>query len=207
MRQPLQLTHVDISYDDVLVRLGYAKGKTQIDAATNDMITAAITLAHKLLAPRSILASAPPVFIGETTLSLEPGLRIVSGDIVRLIKPCVVAWGFAVTIGPHLEEKKAALLAEHETTQALILDAVGSVAAEQLAEDTHHAIEQMSQTQGLKVTRRFSPGYGDWPVSAHRDFLTWLGAERIGISLTSHSQMLPEKSVSALLGAHLPVSK
>jgi cobalamin-dependent methionine synthase I len=58
----------------------------------------------------------------------------------------------------------------------------------------------LAAKRGLVTTRRYSPGYGDWGVSAQKDFLAWLGAGHIGIKLTESSQMLPEKSVSAILG-------
>lgn len=45
---------------------------------------------------------------------------------------------------------------------------------------------------------RFSPGYGDVPLSFQRPFLEWLEARRIGVTLTESCLMQPEKSVSAL---------
>lgn len=45
---------------------------------------------------------------------------------------------------------------------------------------------------------RFSPGYGDVPLSFQRPFLEWLEARRIGVTLTEGFLMQPEKSVSAL---------
>lgn len=46
---------------------------------------------------------------------------------------------------------------------------------------------------------RFSPGYGDVPLSFQRPFLAWLEARRIGVTLTEGFLMQPEKSVSALI--------
>jgi cobalamin-dependent methionine synthase I len=47
---------------------------------------------------------------------------------------------------------------------------------------------------------RFSPGYGDWAIQNQKDFLQWLGADKLGITLAPSLQMMPRKSVSALLG-------
>ena len=53
--------------------------------------------------------------------------------------------------------------------------------------------------EGLTLSPRFSPGYGDAPLSCQGALLSWLGARRIGISLTAGGLMLPEKSVTALI--------
>ena len=54
------------------------------------------------------------------------------------------------------------------------------------------------RAQGLRLRPRFSPGYGDVPLSVQRPLLEWLDARRIGVTLTQGFLMLPEKSVSAL---------
>ncbi len=50
--------------------------------------------------------------------------------------------------------------------------------------------------------KRFSPGYGDLALEYQRELLHLLDAERkIGVTLTDTYLMLPEKSVSAIVGA------
>ncbi|MCX5777683.1 MAG: hypothetical protein NTU66_00425 [Elusimicrobia bacterium] len=193
----------------VLARLGYSKGKTVLDAATAAAIVEETDIARKLIVPRQAIAHAPINRPGKSLISLEPGLIISSAHIAGLLADCTVAYGFAVTIGPHVEEKRAQYLARKETFRALILDAIGSVAAEELAELTHESIRAEVAKDNQVATPRFSPGYGDWGLSAQLDFLKWLAADQIGIRLTDHCQMVPEKSVSAILGirtANPPVS-
>lgn len=193
-------TTMNISEKAVLARLGYAPGATVIDKETSALIAEEIAGAAALLEPREAVAHAPVVRPAAGTVSLAPGLVIKSDHIARLLAPCGEAYGLAVTIGPHLEAKRDRYLARRETTRALVLDAIGSVAAEALAEEAHARIRADAAARGLTATPRFSPGYGDWPVSAQADFLNWLGAAGIGIRLTPQFQMIPEKSVSALLG-------
>lgn len=51
------------------------------------------------------------------------------------------------------------------------------------------------------ATFRFSPGYGDFPLSVQGDILTLLQAQKTtGICLTSTDLMIPRKSVTALIG-------
>ena len=197
---PVQFSRVDIPFEKVLARLGYARGKTRLDKKTEDEIREGIAVAEKLIAAKQAVASAPVVLRSQTAVYLEPGFLLVSGSIRDLLKDCVAAAGFVVTVGPGIEEKRNRCLAEKETTRALILDAAGSVAAEELAAKTHARIAAEAAGEKREATRRFSPGFGDWALSGQKDFLDWLGAKEIGIRLTEYFQMLPEKSVSAIIG-------
>ena len=55
--------------------------------------------------------------------------------------------------------------------------------------------------KGLYLRPRFSPGYGDFPLSAQKEILDGLEAgKRIGITLTEGYLMMPSKSVTAVIG-------
>lgn len=195
-----QFSNIEVPYEKILARLGFAKEKTQIDGKTENIINEEIETSKKLIIARQSIACSEIKIIDPGRISLEPGLVIISNDIYNLLKDCAFGFGFTVTIGPHLEEKRNQYINIRETARALILDAIGSVTAEELAEITQNQIAEDASKEGLKITRRFSPGYGDWNLSGQKDFLKWLGAENIGIKLTPNFQMLPEKSVSAILG-------
>ena len=195
-----QFGNINISRDKVLSRLGYAEGKTIIDAKTGRLVEGEILNAQKLIVPKQVIASSDIKKDKKGQILLEPGFAISSLDIAGLLENCEKAYGFAVSIGSFLEDRRDAYIKDGQTARALVLDAIGSVAAEELAELTHGQISRDAEKESLKTTRRFSPGYGDWPLEAQKDFLKWLGADMIGIRLTANFQMLPEKSVSAILG-------
>jgi hypothetical protein len=98
-----------------------------------------------------------------------------------------------VTIGPALERRVSELVAQGEATRALILDAAGSAAAEEAAD----ALE--CRIHDGPASRRFSPGYGSWPVTAQRSLFALLPHEEIGVSLLPSCLMTPRKSVSFAL--------
>ena len=51
------------------------------------------------------------------------------------------------------------------------------------------------------LVSRYSPGYGDFPLTAQRELLSLLDAPRkVGVSLTDTLLMVPSKSVSAIIG-------
>ncbi|MCB4791222.1 MAG: hypothetical protein LHV68_04975 [Elusimicrobia bacterium] len=195
---PNQFESFEIPYNKVLARIGFAHGKTKLDNNAKQSINEALELAIKLITPKQVISSSKISLINNAIIALEPGLEIISSKIYELLKDCSTAYGFAVTIGPGLEEKRNKYINEKEPSRALILDAIGSVIAEELAEITNKQIN--NEHKKNKMTKRFSPGYGDWALSGQKDFLLWLGAEQIGIKLNPNFQMLPEKSVSAILG-------
>ena len=71
-----------------------------------------------------------------------------------------------------------------------------------------HHVEQMDQqvktdaaVHGLAGNWRFSPGYGDCPLSAQRSIVNALNATRlIGLTVTPTSLLMPTKSVTAVIG-------
>lgn len=195
-----QFSKLIIPQNKVLARLGYQRGKTRLDTRTLALIEQEILLAEKLATPKQVIANANIVLGNNSTVHLEPGLTINSKKIYELLKNSSSAYGFAVTAGPYIEEKIKHLIAEKDTAKALVLDAIGSVITEELAEITNNQIITEAEQVGSQTTRRFSPGYGDWELLEQTDFLRWLGAETIGIKLNSKCQMIPEKSVSALIG-------
>ena len=83
--------------------------------------------------------------------------------------------------------------------KAALLDACGSVLVEEAcdrAEDTLRA-----QYPGLYLTDRFSPGYGDLPLSLQPLLLHALDANRqAGVYLTDSCLMNPSKTVTAIVG-------
>ena len=61
-------------------------------------------------------------------------------------------------------------------------------------------LEKEAAGEGFELTRRFSPGYGDWPLQAQHGALKEMGAARIGISANDRCILAPEKSVTAVVG-------
>ena len=62
--------------------------------------------------------------------------------------------------------------------------------------------------RGLGLTSRFSPGYGDLPLSVQPLFLDTVDAvRRIGLHMTPGDLMVPRKSVTALLGVGAAAEK
>ena len=62
-------------------------------------------------------------------------------------------------------------------------------------------LEEEVRGEGYYVRPRFSPGYGDFSLEVQSAFLEMTDATKlIGITLTDGGIMVPEKSVTAVIG-------
>jgi hypothetical protein len=105
--------------------------------------------------------------------------------------------GVAVcTIGPEVEGASADCAAKGDMVDALLLDAIGSAAAEAAADSLNLALCTVAADSGAYAAPRVSPGYGSWDVSFQRKVLALLPAAELGITLTTGQMMVPRKSVS-----------
>lgn len=99
------------------------------------------------------------------------------------------------TIGPAVECKARELVNMEHGAAGLIVDAIGTVAAEQTADFVERKICQDCVGWGWKVSRRYSPGYCGWGIEAQREIFN-LFPDTLGIKLTGSCLMIPEKSLS-----------
>ena len=119
-------------------------------------------------------------------------------DVPELLKDCSQVILMAATLGS--ETERLLLSAQARSMgEAVILDAAAGAAVENVCDNLCRDLEARFSPRFL--TDRFSPGYGDFPFSQQRAFFDLLDiTRRIGVSLTESGLMLPQKSVTALLG-------
>lgn len=97
-------------------------------------------------------------------------------------------------------DRGIARLSVTSPARALLLNAIGTERVESLCDAV---VEDIKKTLAADVTltRRFSPGYGDMPLSFVADILSLLDAGRtLGITLNESKIMSPSKSVTAVIG-------
>jgi hypothetical protein len=199
----LKISTIEIPYNKLLARLGYLQAKTKLDEKTAGLIRENLNLTQKLVKPQTAVAFENITISGgkiSDEILFESGYKIRSSNLVALLKGCFKVYGVSVTIGGSLERMRDEFLKKKETFNALISDAVGSVAAEETINLANAQIEAYEEKNGNILTRRYSPGYGDWILEDNKQFLDWIGAGYIGIKLNEFCQMNPEKSISALIG-------
>jgi hypothetical protein len=155
----------------------------------------------------------PRVVVREMELLREEPRRVVLGQGVLVIESrslaarvhgCSQATAFAATIGAAVEDQVGAAIEIGEITRALVLDALGSMAADALAGAVQAHLALVAQARGLEATKRYSPGYGDWNVLDQSAFIAMVEGDQIGLRVNEFGQILPEKSVSGLVGFRRP---
>ncbi|MDD5021493.1 MAG: hypothetical protein PHR82_05065 [Endomicrobiaceae bacterium] len=190
-----QIYNFKINYHDVLIRMGANKFKTRIDEKTESLITESIENVQKILQPKYAISYTDKKI--ENNKIIIENFIIESKDIIKLLEKSEIICGFVATVG-HAIDIKIDLLQKQDKALAYIYDSIGSVAIEQLVDNINDEIKKSNS--GYTLTRRFSVGYGDWKIENQKPFLVWLGADKIGITLSDTFQMNPMKSVSAILG-------
>jgi hypothetical protein len=195
----IRISTVKIPYNKLLARLGYLQTKTKLNDKTVSLIKESLNLAQKLIKPKVAVAFEDIAVTGDEVL-FKRGYKIKSRNVAMLLKNSFKAYGVSVTIDNAVESKRDEYLKKKEIFNALILDAAGSVGVEEMIALAYKQIKTYEENNNNSITKRYSPGYGDWGVENNREFLDWIGAGYIGIKLNKSCQMQPEKSISALIG-------
>jgi hypothetical protein len=175
---------VPLRREDVLHFLGY-RGRGVPGPRVEETLGSVLEEARSLIDPRGITRTAEPESAAILGLRARPGASLALG---------------LVTIGFGLERRVSALLENGETTRALLLDAAGSASAEEAADELEARIHAHGPGGGrigaCRIPRRFSPGYGAWPITAQRALFRMLPHEEIEVRLLPSCLMAPRKSIS-----------
>lgn len=132
--------------------------------------------------------------LADTTLSL-PGR-----DIQHHLADCDRCVLMAATLGADVE--RLIMQAQvSDMTKALIFDGCASAAIENVCDNLESYLRTQVEAEGFFLTDRFSPGYGDLPLTLQNDFCTLLNTQRqIGLTVSQSNILIPRKSVTAILG-------
>ena len=120
-------------------------------------------------------------------------LKITSRDLAGNIAGCSEVIVFAATVGPGIDRliKK---YARTDPVKALFMQAIGAERAESLC-------EMFCRTYPATLRPRFSPGFGDLPLSIQPEILAITNARKnLSITLDEGFLMSPSKSVTAFIG-------
>lgn len=166
------------------------------DGAAADLLDARIQAVEEAANPRWTALEVP--------LSLRPGgvelgdWSIQSEKLRSHLEGCTAALLFGATLGVGVDRLIArsaagqvARAAMDQAAAAALIEAVCDDACDQLAK----------QYPGRHLRPRFSPGYGDFPLTAQPELLRRLDAPRkIGLTATDSCLLAPIKSVTAVIG-------
>ena len=134
------------------------------------------------------------------------GLLLPGEDLRTHLKGCERAALFCATLGAGAD----ALIRRAESgdmARALALDCAAAAAVEEVCDQIE--LELQALFPGCSFPFRYSPGYGDLPLTLQGDLLALLDApRRVGLTASASNILLPRKSVTAILGiAQSPIER
>jgi hypothetical protein len=133
---------------------------------------------------------------------LRGGMRLKSLKLSRTLRDSEELICFVTTIGGDIDFEINRMMGQGHLSEAFIIDALGSVAVENVAEQFHRHMERHCSENDKAVTLRFSPGYCDWPIEEQRKLFDLLDSNNAGIELKDSCLMIPRKSISAVFGVY-----
>ncbi len=190
---------IDIDRQQLLHNIGY-RADCEPSARIESLINEYVENVCHLIEPSYSYVFRDINLVHGSRIVIEGSVTFHGEILARLAAQCERAVVFLVTIGGRLEEMVRHLAEEGLVLQATVLDAVGSGVVETVADFVQDMIGEVARSQGLRISRRFSPGYCDWEVSQQRMLFRAMNGDCAGIRLTDGYLMLPQKSVSGIIG-------
>lgn len=186
---------------ETLARLGFRPASTELAADAAAHLNLELRRAFDLCRPTGRWTTIEVTGVTDREIRLAGGGVLASEALVRVYGTCREIWLGGATVGPAVAERIAAFTAAGDLRSALIYDALAGETADA-------AMDFLQQSAGTELrksgrglsSRRFSPGYGDWPLAAQQIFFEKLRLNELGMQLTGRFFILPEKSVTALAG-------
>jgi hypothetical protein len=181
VRRSVKNIEIVVPRHEVLRLLGMHKKRRRAPRDSMlKMIDEECAAARKLLRPRGV------VVVSEAGL---PGSRHFAVGMPLAVVVC--------TIGVELENLASRYTTSGDCARAMVLDAVGSVAVEEVANHTNHMICDFAAREGsFAPEARCSPGYGGWSLDEQRLIFDLVSPYEIGVALSAGCMMTPQKSIS-----------
>ena len=183
-------------FDQVCRYLGC---RGEVEPALAGRIRALTHQAEEAAQPRTASRIFPLSFPGGDRLALGP-LAVESAALRKNLAGCEEVILFAATLGVG-GDRLIARSGAGRVSDAAVYQAAGAALIEEVCDLAWEELRRAGEAEGWHLRPRFSPGYGDFPLSCQRELLTLLRApETIGLTTGESMLLLPTKSVTAVMG-------
>jgi len=201
--------HLQVPFQKSLIytRLGYEKTKTVLEPDHRKQIEKWILEAQSLCDITAVCRIIPIRLVESAVVKLAEGIEFSSKSLARLLANSVVAILMAATSGSKITDEISRLQQAGEMSKALVYDATASEITDAVLDWLAAFIKKPLTRQGQSLTyMRFSPGYGDLGLENQKTMVQVLELEKYGVELTESCQLVPEKTVTAIMGIEAPDS-
>lgn len=168
------------------------------DSSVAELLDKAELLVRKSVRPKYVYRETTVEQV-DGGVKLGAAASILTGnDVKKHLSGCERAVILAATLSSEAD-KLIRRSAVTSMAESLAVDCICSAAIEQVCDRAEKEI--FSKINASYRTWRFSPGYGDLPISLQSELLAALNAQRrIGLTVTENSILIPSKSVTAIIG-------
>lgn len=201
----VDIRDVKIDRRRVYRRIGYEAGH-EPPARIASLMDDYIENVHHIVAPHFAYEIRDIEWVQGYTIFVEGSIILESKVIARMLEKCEKVAMFVLTIGDHLEETIRNLNEDGLVLHSAVLDAIGSNAAEMMADTIQKEIKGVVGRDGLIISPRFSPGYCDWNIQQQQMIFQAIDGDPLGVKLTDTCLMIPQKSISGVIGIGTPES-
>ncbi|UCF02307.1 MAG: hypothetical protein JSV14_01180 [Deltaproteobacteria bacterium] len=188
-----------IENDELAKLLGGQKKKSLPKSIRKKVRTARQKL-NKLVKPSLHYRIVKPSAMDNDVVQLDEAIEFTSAKLAKTLKNAEEIVCFVGTIGTGVENEVNRLLGKQKLADAYILDAMASVAVENMIDRFQNLMEIRFSAEDRTVTLRFSPGYCDWPVSQQKKLFNIFNPKQLNVELLDSCLMKPRKSVSGVFG-------
>ena len=188
-----------IDEKNVMGYLGYS-ADVEPSGRISSLIEEYVKEAYHVIEPSYTCTTRDIEYVDGSNVYIEGSIVFQSEVIARLLERCRKISLFVVTIGNHLGEVANQLAEAGLIVQSYVLDAIGSDAVEKLACFVQELITDKVRAEGLVASRRVSPGCCDLDISHQGILFQAVNAQSIGVHLTEDNLIVPEKSLSGIVG-------
>ena len=187
--------------DAIYRRLGYRRGTTKIDAHREEEVGRDIEYALSLI---SLKGAGRQISLREVTphtVVLGTGDEFKSRRLARFLRGCTEILLMGATAGDAVMEAIRSDTQGEKMTRGVIIDAVASEMTDAALDWVAGYFNRLLTREQARLTQgRFSAGYGDFLLESQRIMYALLGLDRIGVIINEHCILIPEKSVTAVMG-------
>lgn len=199
INKQVDFDEIEINSQKIYRNLGYGQG-ARLTSRTRNLVAEYAEHANELVDPVYAYVIRNVEGVRKSYVYME-GRGIFRGRVIsELLQNCSKVAIFVATIGSQLEEMSRNMAEDGQMLHAAVLDAIGSVSIDKMAEYIKMQVEDIAKQEGMFISPRLSPGYCDWSIRQQKEIFNIVNAEHTGITLTQDYVMVPQKSVSGVIG-------
>ena len=187
---------MELDREEILRYLG--AGGAQVPPDVARLVEEAAAQVEATARPRFTWRVFPLERQGEVPTVPQAGLTLEGRTARLMLEECHRCVLLAATMGAEFDAQLRAAQAG-DMARAVVLDACGSAGVEWACDRAEEEIR--ARLPGVHLTDRFSPGYGDLPLTIQSTLCAALDTQRrLGLHVTPSCLLNPGKSVTALIG-------